>query len=103
MNLPKRDLTADLALCDDATPGPWKERRGSVWAGSRKVLQREPNARGYGGGDAQPHHESIVANAQFAAEARIGWPHAIERAMAAEAELECIREKTDFDYEVERS
>ena len=52
----KRDLKADLEICNKATPGPWR-------AG-----------------------ESFVEdNMRFVAQAREGWPHAIERALKAEA------------------
>lgn len=80
----KRDLHADLAICNAATAGlwaldyDWEERRYCVEA---------VDVPSWGGG-------VIVADcgqdadARFIAEARTGWPHAIERALAAEALLE---------------
>jgi hypothetical protein len=89
-NVTERDLTTDLAICEAATQGPWyAEAFGGVYAGTREIFRREQGARGYGGGDNSAHRASRIANNNtFAAEARTGWPHAIKRAMAAEAEVE---------------
>lgn len=83
-----RDLHADLALCEAATVGPWIY---SDWPGSVNVVT--PSRRiitSVYGMDAQE------ANARgiFIAAARTGWPHAIERALEAEREVEALRERT---------
>jgi len=76
---PARDLEADLAICEAATPGPW------IIEGSNVIC------RGY--------TLMIVAYAgsqndiSFIAEAREGWPYAIRRAMAAEAEIDRLRDE----------
>jgi hypothetical protein len=79
----KRDLAADLSLCNAATPGPWHSAvigtpRISVWY---KVM---------GGETLKDVSERIDSreDAQFIAAARQGWPDAIEQAMAAESEVE---------------
>lgn len=76
----KRDLHADLAICNAATPGPWLYDAGdivSVELDYESVDLLNP----YDG----------AKDARFIAAARTGWPHAIERAMAAEAEVERLR------------
>lgn len=81
----KRDLHADLAICDAATPGPWKEgtseyeSSGGVWCVDIVVL----------GVTAEVYEDE---NATFIVESRQGWPEAIRRAIAAEAESERLRE-----------
>lgn len=77
----KRDLNADLAVCASATEGPWN------------VGRKSPNGLnnvGYRGLMIGQVFED--ADARFIAEACTGWPHAIERAIAAEAESERLRE-----------
>ncbi|MEI2280750.1 hypothetical protein [Paenibacillus polysaccharolyticus] len=78
----KRDLQADLALCKLATPAPW-------------TIDGENNVdgpdTGFGElrvatlGDTARAEQSD--NAAFIKAAREGWPHAIYRALKAEAEL----------------
>ena len=74
----KRDLHADLAICNAATAGHWAwgvDTGESLLKNSRGVpfvFISEPGI--------------TDADARFIAEARTGWPHAIERALAAEAE-----------------
>jgi len=70
-----RDLEADLAICEAATPGPWMDHK-------EHDLWREVRA----------NHSMIAdcltdSDARFIAEAREGWPHAIRRALAAEARV----------------
>lgn len=79
----KRDLHADLAICEAATPGTWLLHdaglgKGHVYTSVAGVL--EPTV-----------WESQIADAAFIAEARVGWPHAIERVLTAEAELPAAR------------
>jgi hypothetical protein len=65
----KRDLKADLELCNKASPGPWEfgpmvgELDEERWRANRKLL----------------------INFELLNNFREGWPHAIERAIKAEA------------------
>jgi hypothetical protein len=80
----KRDLHADLAICSAASPGPWVI---ATTTDDTFVLDENDLIV-----SASERHE----DARFIAEARTGWPHAIERAMAAEkrvAELEAENER----------
>ena len=70
-----RDLKADLELCNKATPGPWE-----VVPGTNSVSSPYPRGRN------KPRE-----NMMFIAQAREGWPHAIERAIKAEAEVEQLK------------
>jgi len=66
-----RDLEADLATCNAATPGPWK------------CLDDTP---------VDTEWASIFPqDLDFVMNAREGWPHAIERAIKAEAENALLR------------
>jgi hypothetical protein len=91
LNVPNRDLSRDLAICNAATPGPWEckknahpEFNGQPWgwiqAGGRQIAT-------WSGSRNQNH----AADNRFIVEARTGWPHAIERALAAEAEVARLR------------
>lgn len=73
-----RNLHGDLAICEAATPGPWKVRRQSP-NGLQNVGTRQ------GRMTAQTFEQG---DATFIAEAREGWPEAIRRAIAAETEVE---------------
>jgi hypothetical protein len=73
----KRDLRADLAICNAATPGPWIDNGNEIVTESNRFV-------GIAGALTDEDN-------QFIAEARTGWPHAIERALAAEAEVERLR------------
>jgi hypothetical protein len=70
----KRDLKADLKLCNEATPGPWEVEDGL--ADPMVVMGRD---------DSHYFYVHTEWDAQFIAQAREGWPHAIERALEAEA------------------
>ena len=103
----KRDLKADLELCNKATPGPW-------YAGATDderfmnlhYVTTEPRSYRHDGKRAFVEglirRDKVVAitllqtprfadcwqfgeNTRFIAQAREGWPHAIERALKAEA------------------
>lgn len=86
----KRDLHADLAVCDAATPGLWEADLNSD--DSAQILST--SAPGwvcqtwYKNEEVMPNSAN---NARFIAEARQGWPEAIRRAIAAEAENERLR------------
>ena len=84
-----RDLHADLALCEAATVGPWIYRG---WPGSVDVVT--PSRRIITSVYGMDAHE---ANARgiFIAAARTGWPAAIKRALAAEAEVARLRRIID--------
>ncbi|CAM3745438.1 hypothetical protein COLU111180_06365 [Cohnella lubricantis] len=87
-----RDLEADLAICEAATPGPWNKEGSEVWR------------RGTGYTDSEDGHKWIcdafkAENAQLIAAAREGWPYAIRRAMEAEAEVDRLRNELQMAYE----
>jgi len=121
----KRDLKADLELCNKATPGPW-------YAGATDdehfmnlhYVTTEPRSYRHDGERAFVEglirKDKVVAitllqtprfvdcwqfgeNTRFIAQAREGWPHAIERAIKAEAlvrelvhSLKLIRSSSQF-------
>jgi hypothetical protein len=119
-----RDLLRDLELCEKATPGPWKvdrnpenlatvsafyllERHGGA-AYIDDCLQINGNAD-YTGETYDPVFVAAVYdrynadNATFVAAAREGWPHAIKRALKAEAEVEKLQTELEtVRDEVER-
>ena len=86
-----RDLRKDLETCNQATPGPWKRNEkpsfGDWWVyvGGQHICLLPADKKGTHFG------EMFKANAEFIAAAREGWPHAIERAITAEAEVERLR------------
>lgn len=93
-----RDLHADLAICDAASSAPWtwiganrvtldvgSIRDGAGWS----VCDFGNSARYYPTQGTEPSDEDI----RLITEARQGWPEAIRRAIAAEAENEQLREK----------
>ena len=71
----KRDLKADLKICNKATPGPWR-------AGESFVITFHDEWICEVVGEYSMDCED---NMRFVAQAREGWPHAIERAMKAES------------------
>jgi len=71
-----RDLEADLAICEAATPGPWTFDRVSVKREEYALLLSYLSTRD---------------DLRFVAEAREGWPYAIRRALAAEREIDRLR------------
>lgn len=76
----KRDLAADLALCEATALGPWEvavDGFGDPCVINETVLIAS---------------ELLTADAKMIAESRQGWPHAIRRAMAAEAEVERLKQ-----------
>lgn len=96
----KRDLLADMAICDAATPGPWIAGRSDI----ATYVDGEPSKWIYAGdtyvaiasGFQVEPWQQVMANAKLIAAAREGWPHAIARALAAEAELAELRETTTY-------
>src|SRR5262245_13724563 len=96
-----RDLLADLALCAEATPGPWYVV-GPPWlppgcAASIVAGHPDPHLAPavldaveiteWDGEAEGPDYSQSDADLAFAAAARTGWPAAIRRALAAEAAL----------------
>jgi hypothetical protein len=78
----KRDAAADLAMCEAATPGKWEGKHAiqpyiSVFTGVAEEVIATTYTRG---------------NMRFIAESRTALPHWIKRAVAAEAEVERLRE-----------
>lgn len=74
----KRDFSADRTMCDAATPGPWRRKHGNIYVDNEMVMRLPPSPRGYGGGDASDYLEVRDANSVFIAEARSGWPAALD-------------------------
>lgn len=81
-----RDLEADLALCEAATPGPWINLRDT------SICTEKTDREGW--------HDEIIRprtprprmpNMVFIATAREGWPYAIRRALELEAEVDRLR------------
>lgn len=70
----KRDLKADLELCNKATEGPWEHKYGPEFS---EIYANDSNTPLAVVGH-NPH------DANFIVHAREGWPHAIERAIKAE-------------------
>lgn len=89
---PARDLEVDLAICEAATPGPWEAQISQ--SGSEVVTGDDSSTwvcqLWYKDEDIMQNHKS---NARFIAEAREGWPYAIRRALAAEAEIDRLRDE----------
>ena len=74
----KRDLKADLELCNRASGESWKQASDIGYPYTIMDETFENVMAVYCTGD----------DAQFIAQAREGWPHAIGRAIEAEAKLE---------------
>lgn len=99
----QRDLVADLEICNQATPGPWEwgigdgplcvAVGGSLWGrkqpddGKAMVPIINLSCDECGGRNCRNVHDRL-----FIAEAREGWPEAIERAIAAEARVKELEE-----------
>lgn len=97
---PARDLEADLAICEAATPGPWRWKEGYGLERMKLVGEFEIMNFGVGGTyDQVAGMEPDEDDAQFIAEAREGWPYAIRRAMAAEAEVDRLRNELNILHE----
>lgn len=81
-----RDLKADLEICNKATRGPWVFDEYDVDIWSQADPWRVANV-------------GLHTDMEFIAAAREGWPHAIERAIKAEAEVERLKEEAHQDIE----
>lgn len=90
-----RDLEADLAICEAATPGPWN------WTWDGLCLSSE-GAADSGDYVAWVQHTAggpNDADRVLISEARGGWPYAIRRAMEAEAEIDRLRNELQIQQE----
>jgi len=97
-----RDLKADLALCEAATPGPWEWTPDNWNGGFGGIVGKDnaevlfPDHRNEGDyGDAWFEEYPSEADGKFIVEAREGWPEAIRRAI--KAEKECTELRTVFE------
>lgn len=80
-----RDLRADLAICEAATPGPWA-------VCGRYVVRDKYELGNYRQAVFKAEHiPKIEADMRFAVEAREGWPYAIRRALELEEEVRRLR------------
>jgi len=112
-----RNLRADLAICEAATPGPWMWEEEQHQTYGTLYHPPEPYEPAYvyiTVGDSDPikiaemwtpvysvetdegEKEKFLpgtqdANARFIAEAREGWPYAIRRALELEEEVQSLR------------
>jgi len=68
-----RDLKKDLEICKDAARGPWNLNEDLVVSDASNLAVVECDS---------------TLDTIFISESREGWPHAINRAIAAEAEVE---------------
>jgi len=78
-----RDLEADLAICEAATPGPWKYAPCGCSPTCDNADLSLISDEGW----------VSLDDARFITEAREGWPYAIRRALAAEAEIDRLRDE----------
>ena len=90
-----RDLKADLAICEKATAGKWRVEISPSWGEYDNVevfCDDDLVADMYFVNVAD--QEERINNAAFIVAAREGWPAAIDRAIAAEAEVSKLKEAT---------
>ena len=91
----KRDLKADLKLCNKATQGPWRHE----WTPDCSEIYAPGVDKPIVLVGHDPHDAELIV------QAREGWPHAIERAIEAEAlawELVGMLERVIPRYLVDR-
>jgi len=90
-----RDLEADKAICDNATRGPWDAMKPIIGRRAWCVVEQKEQGDGYHNLVCRrantKNSEADWNNIKFIAAAREGWPHAIERAIKAEAENARLR------------
>ncbi|WP_157211780.1 hypothetical protein [Brevibacillus borstelensis] len=80
-----------MAICGAATVGPWTL---DYDVETRRPLVEAMEVPSWGGGVIVADCAE-EADARFIAEARAGWPHAIERALVAEAEVARLKRVID--------
>lgn len=85
-----RDLKADLEICNKAMTGPWvRKYENNI---KQAVSDRGICSCSYSSNiDSAKTAQENSDNMEFIAQSREGWPHAIERAIKAEAEVERLR------------
>jgi hypothetical protein len=84
-----RDLEADLAICEDATPGPWRVvGRNYALQGFPQVEMNTPEG----------HYFSVnfPYDADFIATARTSWPETIQYAMQLEGEIDRLQNELNI-------
>lgn len=97
-----RDLPKDLEICNAATPGPW-EWQEDRWNGGYSGMSGAEDASVIypshcnDGDDGAAWFDDFPSEADrlFIAAAREGWPHAIKRAIDAEAEVKELDAELD--------
>lgn len=96
----KRDLAKDLEICEKATPGPWMHLFGDtiIYTKLEDGCRGLPVARIELGW----RPDKRQGNFAFIAAAREGWPHAIKRAINAEAELARLHAQDGYVESLER-
>ena len=90
-----RDLNRDKEICDNATAGKWRVEISPSWGEYDNVevfCDDDLVADIYFVNVAD--QEERINNAAFIVAAREGWPAAIDRAIAAEAEVSKLKEAT---------
>jgi hypothetical protein len=87
------DLARDLAICDEATPGPWRAERDAL--GHWRILW--PHSRN--GSIARKGKVFSDEDAAFIAAAREGWPAALRRLAALEAEVAALKARLAAAYD----
>lgn len=100
-----RDLEADLAICEAATPGPWKQFICPV----SDAMKDHPYHHGVSSTRSTlvmavtgPYGDTQSAqDAAFIAAAREGWPYTIRRALEAEDVIDRLRNELQMCHERE--
>lgn len=91
--LDARDLEADLAICEAATPGPYR-----IWPCGCNFKSCNQMFISVTNSDGRLNPD----DAKFYSEARAGWPHAIRRAIEAELKIEMLEKQLQTYQEQER-
>jgi|GEM_PF-1230763 len=92
INKPQRDFAKDRAICEAATPGPWMNDNLSnslIWG---------PKGPGFGLIAKANYGILWRDNARFIAEARTGWPAALDEIERLRAALEWYALQTTYEY-----
>lgn len=94
-----RDLEEDLKICAAATPGPWKQDAPDALDTSEGWV-----CQFYEGADSNTQEVREFPNCEnnivFVREARTGWPHAIQRAFAAEERVDKLERELRMLHDV---
>ncbi|WP_279041746.1 hypothetical protein [Brevibacillus borstelensis] len=95
----RRDLQADLKICEAATPGPWRMNDSDMYEDN---IVWGPKGPGYGAVARVENdypRKPRINDARFVAEAREGWPETIRYAMSLEREIDRLRNELDIFQE----